>query len=62
MTIFSCLGVGVAFMLAVSLLVAAGVLIGWVIPVRGPRAPEPPGTTDEREKPASESAFWHGRD
>lgn len=53
MTILSCLGVGVAFVLAVSLLAAAGVLIGWVIPIRGSRPPEPPGTADEREKPAS---------
>ena len=32
MTVFSCLGVGIAFLLAVALLAAAGVLLGWVLP------------------------------
>lgn len=32
MTVLSCLGIGIAFAVAVGLLVLAGVLIGWVIP------------------------------
>jgi hypothetical protein len=32
MTFFSCLAIGVAFLLAVALLAGAGVLLGWVLP------------------------------
>lgn len=32
MTALSCLAIGVAFLLAVGLLVFAGVLLGWVMP------------------------------
>lgn len=32
MTVLSCLTIGVAFALAVALLLLAGVLLGWVIP------------------------------
>jgi hypothetical protein len=32
MTALSCLAIGIAFLLAVGLLVFAGVLLGWVIP------------------------------
>jgi hypothetical protein len=32
MTAISCVAIGIAFLLAVSLLVFAGVLIGWVMP------------------------------
>ena len=32
MTVFSCLGVGIAFLLAVALLAGAGFLLGWVLP------------------------------
>ena len=32
MTALSCLALGVAFLVAVGLLVLAGVLLGWVIP------------------------------
>ena len=32
MTAISCVVIGIAFLLAVSLLIFAGVLIGWVIP------------------------------
>ena len=34
MTFLSCLGIGVAFVLAVGLLVLAAVLLGFAIPVR----------------------------
>ena len=32
MTALSCLAIGIAFLLAVGLLVFAGVLLGWVLP------------------------------
>jgi len=32
MTVFSCLAIGIAFLLAVGLLAGAGVLLGWVLP------------------------------
>lgn len=32
MTALSCVAIGIAFLLAVGLLVLAGVLLGWVIP------------------------------
>jgi hypothetical protein len=32
MTFFSCLAIGLAFVIAVGLLVFAGVLLGWVLP------------------------------
>jgi len=32
MTVLSCLAIGVAFLVAVGLLVFAGVMLGWVIP------------------------------
>jgi hypothetical protein len=32
MTVFSCLALGIAFLLAVALLAAAGILLGWVLP------------------------------
>jgi hypothetical protein len=32
MTVLSCLGIGIAFAIAVGLLVFAAVLLGWVIP------------------------------
>jgi hypothetical protein len=32
MTALSCLGIGIAFLIAVALLVLAGVLIAWVFP------------------------------
>jgi hypothetical protein len=46
MTFLSCLGIGVAFVLAVALLVLAGVLIGWVLPIGRPGPPEPPEGPD----------------
>jgi len=47
MTAISCVAIGIAFLLAVALLVLAGVLLGWVIPAlierrrRGRGAPPP---------------------
>jgi hypothetical protein len=32
MTLLSCLGIGIAFVIAVALLVLAGVLLGWLVP------------------------------
>ena len=32
MTALSCLGIGLAFAIAVGLLVFAGVLLGWIVP------------------------------
>jgi hypothetical protein len=32
MTALSCLGIGIAFLVAVALLALAGVLLGWVLP------------------------------
>jgi hypothetical protein len=32
MTLLSCLAIGVAFVLALALLIIAGVLLGWVLP------------------------------
>ena len=32
MTALSCLGIGIAFLIAVGLLVFAGVLLGWFLP------------------------------
>jgi hypothetical protein len=43
MTALSCLGIGIAFLLAVGLLVFAGVMLGWVIPVLIERARERKG-------------------
>ena len=51
MTFVSCLAIGLAFAIAVSLLVLAGVLIGWNLPRllawlrarTGPGAPRDPG-------------------
>jgi hypothetical protein len=40
MTLLSCLGIGIAFAVAVLLLLFAGVLIGWAIPIR--KGPKPP--------------------
>jgi len=40
MTALSCLGVGIAFVVAVALLVFAGFLLGWVIPALLERARE----------------------
>ncbi len=43
MTVLSCLAIGLAFLIAVGLLIFAGVVIGWLIPRmversrRGPR-------------------------
>jgi len=41
MTALSCLAIGIAFVLAVALLVFAGVVLGWLLPLRirfrGPR-------------------------
>jgi hypothetical protein len=34
MTALSCLAIGVAFVLAVALLVFAGVVLGWILPQR----------------------------
>ncbi len=49
MTALSCLGIGIAFAVAVGLLVLAGVLLGWVIPSiiersRQRRGAPPPNT------------------
>ncbi len=41
MTVLSCVAVGLAFVIAVSLLVLASVLIGWAIPISR-RPPDPP--------------------
>jgi len=40
-TLFSCLAIGLGFVIAVGLLVFAGVIIGWVLPHRlgGPNRP-----------------------
>jgi len=46
MTFLSCLGIGVAFLLAVGLLVFAAVLIGCSIPIR--RRPRPGAGDEER--------------
>jgi len=40
MTALSCFALGIAFLVAVALLVLAGVLIGWVIPALIERARE----------------------
>jgi hypothetical protein len=40
MTALSCVALGVAFLVAVALLVFAGILIGWVIPALIERARE----------------------
>lgn len=42
MTFLSCLGIGVAFLLAVGLLVFAAALIGFSIPIRRRPPPGPP--------------------
>lgn len=47
MTALSCLGIGIAFFVAVALLVFAGFLLGWVVPavierVRERRGDPPP--------------------
>lgn len=39
MTVFSCFGVGVAFLIAVALLLLAGIGIGWILPVKRRRPP-----------------------
>ncbi len=49
MTALSCLAIGVAFLVAVGLLVFAGVMLGWVLPALIERARErrrgrPPNT------------------
>lgn len=49
MTALSCVAIGIAFLLAVGLLVLAGVLLGWVIPAliersRGRKDAPPPNT------------------
>ncbi len=50
MTALSCLGIGVAFVVAVGLLAFAGFLLGWVIPASIERARErrgaPPPSRD----------------
>ena len=50
MTALSCVAIGVAFLVAVGLLVFAGVLLGWVIPALIERARErggvPPPSRD----------------
>jgi hypothetical protein len=40
MTALSCLAIGLAFLLAVGLLVIAGFFLGWVLPERWRRARE----------------------
>jgi hypothetical protein len=44
MTALSCVAIGIAFLVAVLLLVFAGALLGWVIPwlLERSRRPEPP--------------------
>jgi hypothetical protein len=49
MTFLSCLAIGAAFVIAVGLLVLAGVMLGWVIPAlierrRAERRGPPPST------------------
>lgn len=39
MTAVSCLGVGIAFLIAVALLLLAGIAIGWLLPVKRRRPP-----------------------
>ncbi|HXM75830.1 MAG TPA: hypothetical protein VOA00_05755 [Thermoanaerobaculia bacterium] len=39
MTVLSCLAVGVAFLIAVALLLLAGIGIGWMLPVKRRRRP-----------------------
>ena len=50
MTLFSCLAIGIAFLLAVALLAGAGFLLGWVLPAVIERAKArkdaPPPNTD----------------
>ena len=50
MTALSCVGIGIAFLLAVGLLALAGFLIGWVIPALWERSRaargDPPRNTD----------------
>jgi hypothetical protein len=41
MTFLSCLGIGIAFLLAVGLLVFAGVLLGWALPAAIERSGRP---------------------
>ena len=57
MTFLSCLAIGIAFAVAVGLLVLAGVLLGWALPaaiersrrLRGQGSPRPP--TDGPQPP-----------
>lgn len=50
MTALSCVAIGVAFLVAVLLLVFAGTLLGWVIPwllERSRRPSDPPASGDD---------------
>jgi hypothetical protein len=47
MTALSCLGLGLAFAIAVALLVLGSVLIGWLLPIRRPRPPDPADAPDK---------------
>ena len=47
MTILSCIAIGIAFVLAVALLVLAATVIGLRIPVRREKGPPPPGEDEE---------------
>lgn len=64
MTAVSCLAIGLAFAVAVSLLVFAGALIGWVLPRGRVRSASPPrggGPRDPRVLTADSAESANGR-
>jgi hypothetical protein len=52
MTFLSCLGIGIAFLIAVCLLIFAGVMLGWVLPTAIARSRQ--AMPDFRAEPSSE--------
>src|SRR5215813_8096066 len=52
MTFLSCLSIGLAFLIAVALLIFAGVMLGWVLPTAFARSRR--GVPDFRVEPHSE--------
>jgi hypothetical protein len=51
-TVLSCLGIGIAFLIAVGLLVFAGVMLGWALPA----------AIERSRRPVSESGGRAGQD
>lgn len=53
MTALSCVAIGIAFLLAVSLLIFAGALLGWVIPWILERSRKPKPESESTSEPES---------